>query len=1762
MNTRFTFLIFVILLFEAISSYGQLNTSGYRVDQSCDDVEVCQGSADGTYTITAKTSTLNNFQISLAMPFGISYVAGSASVVGAIYTVTEVNITDLRNPVLAISNGGVPTNLWGVGDQVVFSVGRIASCPSVAHALAGKAFKDSIAINYEDNSVAESGADSDTTYGTYNIDYASLSILPILNANTTLNTVETRNITIRQGGNSCIQQFQHFIVVGRDVSGYQLSFGAINLTPVSTVANAGNTGDTLFYDIDLNNAPFLGAVGNGDNCFDNGEDIIFSESFFAAECNNVTIMHHARWGCTAFEYCQAATPQIGPITFIGGAPSVSLTVISGSTAPELCDTVVHTVRITNTASPTSPVGGSIAYDVAIVFGLGSNNGPLATPAINTLWGSNRNDTRYWGNFSIGNNIVSDSALAYYNNSGNNAGLGTASFLIQNRLTFDPDGPGGLEDLDNDGFFDDLAPGASFEISFDYWLSIRDNCGTSNYYNYMSWEHKYFDVSFKDQCLQERTPVRRDLGYRNIIRNYLNSTFIATPSDVFDGQDFVVGIMPHFYNNGYLCRGENMFTGSQAKWSISLTLPTGVDTSNMINTIANLDSEFSAYNPTVTKVGNVVTYTLDRYRYDTLHFSLNFDCLTYTDPTVLSIPYTTHYFCGTPGDTCFYREIHCGTLTNMLTHCPTNCKGPLIYEFDASRTTPGYTDNTQTTLVTLDPAVHRTKFYNSYDTMLVQANAYVKDTAVGNLFLTLNLTPSSGGADFLTFVGGEILINDVSSGTGYQSFILDGMPVNLTSIGGQNYQYTMDLSRYKDSIGGTYLFGGESGSNIYTVDTILVKAQFVVGENFARATPHSINPFRASFSTLLSNGTVMACDSLGDIGQYERISFGWGANGTYTFTHCNEVTPLIYFTHSAFTGDDHPNEYRPPSHWDSVTFVIPNYRYTGTQFSWSNAPGFTILPNRVSGDTVTMYRPISGYSDRDKRGTYYPPFRANIMGNCETPTIQTMKAWNYYKEFAYHPDSTVHQNRSNGTTASLRFIPPTWSFQALTPSVNGIQDTVSWDIELCNTTSNADVAFNWLTIPAHSDIKIESIYNISTGTEIAVTYTESNDSIIVELGATIRNTCQQYRLYATYNSCSNQAITLNHGWDCVEYPVDYKAVTSACYRTVDLLLEPRPSEVQVNILVQPTIPQNLCVDTTYIIEISSAQLADLRNPVLDIRGITGVSFTNIRVEYPRNSGNVEILTPTILTNLANINLFDHTGIAANDNSILGTGNSLISDDRFVTVSLDVQFTCDFSPNSSMSFSVRGSQPCGNPAIGNAVRVKTNQIEIDGAVAPYNAYTGTTVLPSPIVVQDCAAMTTIRIQTTIIGDTTTSNDTTEVFLPLGTTYVPGTYNCTSGSCPTGVALDTINGRPRLVFPYPSGITSGSTLDYTFGIVGSTGFCSDNEELEVNSYVIAGNINCLGVPCGPVKIITGEADEIAIIEKPDLVISNLSGSSFNNGSTQSYYISQEVTNNGLDAPVGTVIGYYCIDGAGNPTGSEIGNATLTMAIANGQTVQTATTFVVNTSYPCVNTSGLAAIINPSSTQCICAESATSYSSLLLPLQFMSFDAELIAEREALLTWITEEENNNVTFELEKAVSISNNGLTYEKIATVIGSSEKKYSHVQSNLVTGTHYFRIKTIDIDGTVTYSGIKALVVKPQEYVIAVYPNPSKGTVWIDITDHVSSEKIDIEVFNNIGQKVYTHSTNNETKIELDLSHLPNGSYIVKMSSPSIQKNIKLTIAKS
>ena len=54
--------------------------------------------------------------------------------------------------------------------------------------------------------------------------------------------------------------------------------------------------------------------------------------------------------------------------------------------------------------------------------------------------------------------------------------------LKDQNTVDFDGPGGIQDLDGDGFFDDLAPGDSVQVVFTYTVDCDKHCGSDLYYN--------------------------------------------------------------------------------------------------------------------------------------------------------------------------------------------------------------------------------------------------------------------------------------------------------------------------------------------------------------------------------------------------------------------------------------------------------------------------------------------------------------------------------------------------------------------------------------------------------------------------------------------------------------------------------------------------------------------------------------------------------------------------------------------------------------------------------------------------------------------------------------------------------------------------------------------------------------------------------------------------------------------------------------------------------------------------------------------------------------------------------------------------------------------------------------------------------------------------------------------------------------------------------------------------------------------------------
>ncbi len=61
-----------------------------------------------------------------------------------------------------------------------------------------------------------------------------------------------------------------------------------------------------------------------------------------------------------------------------------------------------------------------------------------------------------------------------------------------------------------------------------------------------------------------------------------------------------------------------------------------------------------------------------------------------------------------------------------------------------------------------------------------------------------------------------------------------------------------------------------------------------------------------------------------------------------------------------------------------------------------------------------------------------------------------------------------------------------------------------------------------------------------------------------------------------------------------------------------------------------------------------------------------------------------------------------------------------------------------------------------------------------------------------------------------------------------------------------------------------------------------------------------------------------------------------------------------------------------------------------------------------------------------------------------------------------------------------------------------------------------------------------------------YPNPTKDQLTINASDHVRS----IEIFDLTGKRVELHNTLNTTSLQINVSHLPSGAYMMKVNSNS------------
>lgn len=181
-------------------------------------------------------------------------------------------------------------------------------------------------------------------------------------------------------------------------------------------------------------------------------------------------------------------------------------------------------------------------------------------------------------------------------------------------------------------------------------------------------------------------------------------------------------------------------------------------------------------------------------------------------------------------------------------------------------------------------------------------------------------------------------------------------------------------------------------------------------------------------------------------------------------------------------------------------------------------------------------------------------------------------------------------------------------------------------------------------------------------------------------------------------------------------------------------------------------------------------------------------------------------------------------------------------------------------------------------------------------------------------------------------------------------------------------------------------------------------------------------------------------------------------------------------------------------------------------------------------------------------------------LPITLLYFTAEVSDHHSVNLKWATSTEENFDRFILERSLSGSDFKPIYEVqgFGRDIFAVESKYQYEDEKPIIGNNYYRLKSIDQDGSFEYYGIRVVkLAGPKQ--LFVYPNPSSGNSISFGINFNPSESDQILIVNNLGvelARLPVYQTENNIQFSNELA---SGVYILKYISPNFQLTSRLMV---
>jgi len=162
-------------------------------------------------------------------------------------------------------------------------------------------------------------------------------------------------------------------------------------------------------------------------------------------------------------------------------------------------------------------------------------------------------------------------------------------------------------------------------------------------------------------------------------------------------------------------------------------------------------------------------------------------------------------------------------------------------------------------------------------------------------------------------------------------------------------------------------------------------------------------------------------------------------------------------------------------------------------------------------------------------------------------------------------------------------------------------------------------------------------------------------------------------------------------------------------------------------------------------------------------------------------------------------------------------------------------------------------------------------------------------------------------------------------------------------------------------------------------------------------------------------------------------------------------------------------------------------------------------------------------------------------LPVSLLNFNA-MVKDKTVVTRWLTASESNTRHFEIWRSKNLQQFEILKTLAAAGHSTSLLNYSITDPAPYNGSSYYRLKTIDMDGTYTWSAIAKVVISEGTN-ISLYPNPASAYLYLSVSSGIASKRPTAYVYDSKGSVVKSFLIT-DTYQPINISFLSAGMYRV------------------